>query len=513
MILGEWLQTGRFSYPDKTALIFNQQNWTYAELDEIANRLAASLIQLGIQPGDAIGLHLSNCPEMVFCYYACFKIGAIAVPLNNRLKGSELQYILNHCGARLYIGQPDLFSEVERMTALLPSIQHYYLLAEAQLFPNTQPFAKLLAQSETKVKFPTIANDAIAAILYTSGTTARPKGVTHTHHTLERTAEYCIETVKLNHEDILCGMLPLCHIFGFALQLVSGVKMGATLLIIPQFEPELVLRSLRQHRATILFGLPVMYNALTHYPEACTYKLSSLRTCIAGGDAVPSSLQQRFQDIFGVEISEGCGMTEVIPYSLNPPSGEKRVGSIGKAAVGMSLRLVDEQGKDVPQGEVGEVLVKSEAMTIGYWHHPEATAATIKDGWLYTGDLAWMDADGYYWFVSRKKEIIVRGGSNISPLEVEAVLYQHPAVKEAAVIGVPDRVWGERVQAYVAFRDGQSTTELELKEFVSEKIAAYKVPEAIAFLPELPKGLTGKIQRKALKDGAIQTPILIQKSN
>lgn len=500
MGLGESVRKGSLQYPDKTAIIFGEQSWTYGQFDEITDRLAASLIQLGIHIGDRVAIHLSNSAEIVFCYYACFKIGAVAVPLNNRLKAQELEYIINHSGTKICISQADLFSEIQQVRTALPNIQRYYLLGNTT-FPDVHDFAELLEQSATEITLPTVNQDAVAVILYTSGTTARPKGVTHTHHSLELTARYHIEQVKLSDKDITGIMLPLCHIFGFSLQLLTSVIAGASMVIIPRFEPGLVLQTLQQQRVTRLHGLPVMYNALVNYPNADAYDCS-LQVCFAGGDAVPVTLQQRFEEIFGVELMEGCGMTEVIPYSLNPHTGEKRVGSIGKVATGMTLRLVDEQGKDVSQGEVGEVLVNSEAMMIGYWNNPEVTAATLQNGWLHTGDLAWMDEDEYYWFTSRKKEMIIRGGSNISPLEVEAVLYQHPAIKEAAVIGLPDPNWGQSVQAFVVLLDGYSLTEGELLDFVRERIAAYKVPETIVFLPELPKGLTGKIHRKTLKDFA-----------
>lgn len=368
-----------------------------------------------------------------------------------------------------------------------------------------QPLEDLLQQFAENIKFPKINNDTVAAILYTSDTTARPKGVTHTHYSLQRTGVYHAQQVGLNSADISGVMLPLCHIFGFALQLVAAVSVGATLVIIPHFEPALVLQNLDRHGVTKLYGLPVMYNALVNYPDVADYQLNDLQICFAGGDAVPATLQQKFPEITGVEIMEGCGMTEVIPYAMNPMNGEKRVGSIGKVAVGMKLRLVDEGGKDVRQGEVGEILVKSDAMMVGYWDNPEATTAVLKDEWLHTSDLARIDEDGYYWFVSRKKQIIIRGGSNISPLEVEAVLYQHPAVREAGVIGVPSRTWGEIVQAFVVLRSGYSITKAELIEFMRPRIATYKIPEAIAFLPELLKGLTGKIHRKTLRDWTTAT--------
>jgi acyl-CoA synthetase (AMP-forming)/AMP-acid ligase II len=503
MSLGDLVKLVSSRYPDKGAIKFGEKSWNYLEFDEITDLIAAALIQVGVQTGDRIALHLSNCPELVFCYYACFKIGAIAVPINTRLKSSEIQYILNHCQAKICISQVDLFLEIQLVRENLPKVERYYLLGDTAPFSHVQPFTTLLQQSPHDIKFPQVNDDAIATILYTSGTTAQPKGVTHTHYSLQRTGVYHAQQVGLDSADISGVMLPMCHIFGFALQVIASVSVGATLVIIPHFDPALVLQNLQQHQVTKLYGLPVMYNALVNYLDAATYHLDALQVCFAGGDAVPVTLQQKFQQLTtGVELIEGCGMTEVIPYAMNPLNGSKKVGSIGKPAIGMQLRLVDENGKDVSQGEIGEILVKTDAMMLEYWENPEATAATIQDGWLHTGDLATKDEDGYYWFVSRKKEIIIRGGSNISPLEVEAVLYQHPAVREAAVIGVPDQTWGEVVQAFVVLHQGYSINKTELQEFVKQRIAVYKVPQAIAFLPELPKGLTGKIHRQTLRNWA-----------
>ena len=487
------------NFPNQTAIIFGNQVWSYRELDKITNQIATSFMQLGIQPGDRIAIHLLNCPEIVFCYYACFKIGAIAVPINPRLKSPEIKYILNHCQAKFCISQADLFAEIQPIQNQISSVEAYFLIGAPTAFSNVHRLSELVNSGADRAEFPIINPDAAAAILYTSGTTGRPKGVAHTHRSLNLTAAYHAEHVNLTGADVFGAVLPLCYIGGSAFEMLPALSLGAALVIIPRPDPTLVLQNLQQHRVTHFVGMPVLFNALVNHPDAATFNLESLRICLAGGDAVPATLQQRFAELFGVTIREVCGMSEVIPYSLNPQA-DNRVGSIGKAALGMELRLVDDQGRDTPQGKVGEILVKSEAMMAGYWNNPEATKAALTNGWLHTGDLAWMDEDGYYWFVGRKKDIIVRGGSNISPLEVEEILYQHPAIKEAAVIGAPDASWGEVVQAFVALKVGATTTAAKLQAFVGQHLAAYKVPETISFLPELPKGSTGKIHRKTLRD-------------
>jgi acyl-CoA synthetase (AMP-forming)/AMP-acid ligase II len=502
MALGEALRQGRERHPEKPALLFEEKNWTYAQFDAITDRIAASLLREGMHPGDRVALLFSNRPELAFSYYACFKIGAVAVPLNVRLKGPELEYVLNHCGARCLIGQENLFHEVQAVRASLPGVERFYLSGDAAAFPGVRPFAELARRSSLPVPFPEVTPDAVAAILYTSGSTARPKGVTHTHATLARAAAGVVTCGDVRPDDILAIATSLCHGSGFKAHLLPAVSVGATALIIPRPDPEVVLRAMARHRATWFGALPVLCSNLVHYPEAASYDLSSLRVCIAAGDAVPAELQQRFHATFGVELVEFWAMTEICPGCANPLAGRKKVGSIGPAAPGVKVRLMDPDGRDVPPGEVGEILVQSQACTIGYWNDPKATAAALQDGWLRTGDLARVDEDGYYWFVGRKKEIIIRGGSNISPLEVEEALYQHAAVREAGVVGVPDSTWGEIVHAYVASQDGSDATEADLKQFLQERIAAYKVPEMIRFVPDLPKGSTGKVDRKTLRQWA-----------
>lgn len=245
-----------------------------------------------------------------------------------------------------------------------------------------------------------------------------------------------------------------------------------------------------------------MLNALVNWPGAASYDLSRIRACFAGGDAVPTELQRRFKEAFGVDVTEACGTTEVQPYACNPLYGRGKPVSIGMPAPGAKLRVVDPFGRDVAPGEEGEVLVQSPAAMVGHWNDPEATAAILRDGWLGTGDLARVDEDGYYWFVGRKKEIIIRGGSNISPLEVEEALYQHPAIREVGVVGAPSQELGEIVLAFASLKTGAEATELDLKTFLAPRMAAYKIPERIVFVPELPKGLTGKVHRKTLREWA-----------
>lgn len=485
------------------ALVAGPRHWTYGQLDEVTDRLAASLLRLGLQPGDRVALQLGNCPELIMAYYACFKLGAISVPINTRFAAAEIEYTLNHAACRVCISQSDLYANVRPIRSALQTVEHFFLVDQPSADSATRPLAELMDCPVGDVVFPEVADEDVAAILYTSGTTSRPKGVTHTHNSLCATAECHGTQIGMRSDDVVCIIPPMCHILGFATQMVAGVWAGARLVILPRFDPDLVLRTIEEHQATRIAALPVLFQALVNHPQAGQFSLRSLRTCIGGGDAVPTALQEKFQATFGVPLLEGCGMTEVIPFTLNMPD-QLRAGSIGRACPGVTIRLVDDQGRDVPCGSVGEILVRSDAAMIGYWQDPETSKATMEGGYIHTGDLGRLDEDGYYWFMGRKKEIIIRGGSNISPLEVEEALYQHPAVRECGVVGIPDSTVGEVVWAFVAPHSNQAASAAELQDFLHERIASYKVPEAIHFLPVLPKGPTGKIHRRTLREQALR---------
>ena len=332
----------------------------------------------------------------------------------------------------------------------------------------------------------------------TSGTTARPKGVTHTHEALHYMTGL-MEQMGLSRERVAAALTPMTHMGGFMCLMLSALNVGATLVLPAGSDPQTILETLERHRCTFSGTLPVQCQALVACQTATPYDISPEMLFMSGGDSVSTALQEQFTRAFSLPLHEFLGMTESCPITWNPP-GEIRPGSIGVPLEGVLLRVVDADGNDVKLGDVGELTVKSPGTTIGYWNNPEATAESLRDGWLYTGDLVTQDAEGYYWFAGRKKELIVRGGSNISPQEVEAVLYQHPAVAEAGVIGIPDETWGEVVVAYVARQEGVSATEAELIEFARKQIAAHKVPAKVVFLPSLPKNPVGKIQRRALKE-------------
>jgi long-chain acyl-CoA synthetase len=498
MSLSNLLYQAARAHAGRTALRHGERAWTYAELDRLTEQLAAGFLARGLRPGDRVAFLLPNSPELAFVNLACLKLGAVAVPLNPRLKGSELAYILCHSQSRICIAAAELFPELAAERGQLPEVEAYFIVGLPRP-AGTEDFAALPVPSPTALPPVAIDGQAPAAILYTSGSTARPKGAAHGQAGLAAAVRNYAEAVGLGEKDVVLGMLSMSHVFGYTLQLLAPLGVGGTVVIASDFAPGKVLDLIARHRVSHLYGLPAMFDALSRHPAAARADTRSLRYCLAGGDAVPPVLGERTRSVLGVELYEGCGMTEVLPYTLNRPAFPNRPGSIGRPSVGMELRLVDEAGRDVPAGEAGEILVRSEALMLGYWNDPETTASLMRDGWFRTGDVGRRDGDGYYWFVGRRKEIIKRAGSKISPLEVEDALCRHPAVREVAVVGKPDADLGERVAAFVVLRPEASADAAGLQAFALERIAAYKVPEVYHFVAALPRGTTGKVHRKTLR--------------
>src|SRR5262245_7688050 len=485
MTLGQMLRLSAAKNPDKPAVVCGEQIVSYCELDEGTDALAAWLLQQGLQPGDRVAIHWTNSVETVNLYFACFKSGLIAVPVNNRLKVPEIAYVLGHSKAKLCFSQPELAPLSEEVRSECP-----HLVAIHTKLP--------LLECGRDRALPEVTADQVAAVLYTSGTTARPKGVMHTHVSLTGATEL-MASLGIGETDVPLAVTQMVHIAALACVLLPGIRCGCTVVLLPAFDAAQAVDLIERWRCTFLLILPAMLRFMVEEQASCPREVSSMRLCMAGGDAVPVTLQERFQEYFGFRVREIFGMTETVPVTCIR-EGEIRAGSMGRQLDLIDSRVVDLSGNVLSENQIGELQVQSPSNCVGYWDNPEATDATFTSGWLRTGDLVKRDPDGFYWFEGRLKQIIVRGGSNISPQEVEEPLYHHPAVLESAVIGMPDPVHGERVIAFVALRDGFTATEAELRDFVRCRIADYKVPERVLFLPSLPKGLTGKVQRRDLKD-------------
>ena len=464
---------------------------SWEELDRSTSRLAGWFLDQGLRSGDRVAIHWSNRIETVQLFFGLWKAGLIAVPINTRLKPPEISYILDHSQARMCFSEP----------ALAP------LAAEAGA---GNVLSELPSLEPADVALPEVDPDQPAVILYTSGTTARPKGAIHTHRTLIENSRLVVAAFHLGAGDATLVMTSMMHAVGLYLDLLPAILSGGSATLLPAFEPAAVLDAIERFRCTYTVALPALMHAIAEEQALKPRDVGSLTVLWAGGDSVPVSLQARVQGLFGLALREGYGMTEAVPLIVNPKSAIRQ-GSLGVAVAGVQVRIVDLNDHDVPDSETGEIAVRSPGNCIGYWNDPNATEALLRNGWLHTGDLASCDGDGYYWFKGRKKEIIIRGGSNISPQEVEEALYQHPAVMEVGVIGTPDPILGQRVIAFVSVRPTDAPSEKELIEFARQRLADYKTPERILFIPQLPKGLTGKVQRRALKEMLIAQPDLLEK--
>jgi len=503
-VLNFLLDNASAKYPHNVALVFEGRTYTYADLCALTQSLAVSLQAQGINPGNRVAFLLPNCLEIVLCYYACFKIGAIAVPLNIRFGPDLLRHAINHSGARVLVTEPELFARIGEIRQSLPGVELYYLTAGHAQFQGVSPFDDLLTATSSPNRWPALNQNCPAAIYYTSGTTGLPKAVIHSHGSLERATQMQINQIAISSVDRTVIMFPVCYLIGFGSQILPFHSCGAVCVLLPYFEPRLALEAIQAYQPTKTYGFPQLYNDLVNCPEASQFNVRSLNFCFSAGEAIAVAIQERFKRSFGVEITEGCGMTELQIYSMNPPYGQKKVGSIGKPIVGMEVSLVDDSGHPISRaGEIGEMIVRGGSMTAGYWRDPELTARNIRDGWFHTGDLAYKDGEDFYWFVSRKSEIIKHQAGLVSPIEVEGVLYQNPAVREVGVIGVPDGLGLELPQAYVVLqKSSMPATEQQLIEFSRMRLPDYKVPCRVIFTQDLPHGPTGKIDRRTLRKNA-----------
>ncbi|MBX7548054.1 long-chain fatty acid--CoA ligase [Streptomyces sp. NPDC004232] len=475
--------------PDRPALRLGTTTTTYAELDRLSARAAALLRTEGLRTGDRVALMLPNVPEFVILYYAVLRAGGIVVPMNPLLKERETAYHLRDSGAVLLFEWHRAPGE-GGAGAAAAGVRH--------LAVEPAAFAAELACLEPQFDVTPAAGDDIAVLLYTSGTTGRPKGAALTHAGLRHNTEVNVtEVQRLTSEDVIVGCLPLFHIFGQTCTMNVAVRSGAALTLVPRFEPGTVLDAIARDRATVFEGVPTMYAALLQHPADAD--VSSLRMCVSGGASLPVEVLHGFERRFGCMVLEGFGMSETSPVvSFNHPDRPRKPGSVGTPIRDVEVRLLDESGEDVAPGEVGELAVRGPNVMKEYWNRPEDTAATVPDGWLRTGDLARQDEDGYLFIVDRKKDMIIRGGYNVYPREIEEVLHEHPAVALAAVLGVPDERLGEEVAAAVVLRPGARADAEELQQFVRDRVAAYKYPRRVWLTDTLPMGPSGKILKREI---------------
>jgi long-chain acyl-CoA synthetase len=476
---------------DHVAIKLDDAEMTYAALDGATAHVAGLLAEHGVSRGDRVGIMLPNVPYFPVCYYGVLRAGAVVVPMNVLLKRREVAFYLEDSGAKLLFAWHGFAEDAQ---AGADDAGAECVIVTPGEFENTvgaaEPRGEVVDTDDTDT----------AVILYTSGTTGTPKGAELTHGNLVRNAEISRALFGLGSDAVTLGALPLFHSFGQTCGLNATMSAGGTLTLIPRFDPGKALEIIGRDRVNIFQGVPTMYGAMLHHDERDRYDTSTLKVCVSGGSALPVELLRGFEEAFGCTVLEGYGLSETSPVaSFNHPDRERKPGSIGTPVEGVEMKVVDDDGKDVPQGEVGEIVIRGHNVMKGYWERPDATEDTIKDGWFHTGDMATVDEDGYFFIVDRKKDLIIRGGYNVYPREIEEVLYEHPAVREAAVLGLPHDEYGEEVGAAVALKDGENATPEELRDFVKQQVAAYKYPRHVWFVEELPKGPTGKILKREIQ--------------
>jgi len=526
--LSRFLEDSAERYGNRTAIIYFGHKISYKELNEFADSFAMALQSLGVAKGDRVAIQLPNIPQYIIAFYAALKIGAIVVQTNPMYTEWELERMLNDSGARTIITLRHLYPKVRALKEKT-GLQEIIVARIRDFLPSVKkmlyPLKQLLEGDQVKVgkdaytyEFKDLLKrhlgekpeatqikpaEDIALLQYTGGTTGIPKGAMLTHKNLLantiQTRSWFTKAVE--GEEICLSVLPFFHVYGMTVCMNLPIYMAATMILLPRFEIDEILETINHYHPTLFPGVPTMYVAINNHPQVKRYDIRSIRECISGSAPLPLEVKRRFEELTGGKLVEGYGLSEASPVThCNPLYGLQKEGSIGIPFPDTDSKIVDlETGKDLGINEVGELAVSGPQVMKGYWRNPEETAKVLKDNWLYTGDIAKMDEQGYFYIVDRKKDMIISGGLKIYPREVEEILYQHPKVREAAVVGIPDEYWGESVKAFIVPKAGKKPSAEEIIAFCAEKLSKFKVPKVVEFKEELPKTMVGKVLRRELK--------------
>jgi long-chain acyl-CoA synthetase len=537
----EYLRRSAQRYPSQVATIFLGARLTYRQLKAQVDDLAGHLYQMGIRKGDRVAIMLPNCPQMVIAYYATLSLGAVTVLTSPLYVERELEHQWGESGVETVFVLDLLWPRVEALRHKLPlsrvivtGVQDYLPFPKNILFPfrarsqgrwvtvpyrdGVFPFKQLVRGGPGPSPAADLSPDDLACLQYTGGTTGLPKGAMLTHRNLVASVSQIRAFLLQGHqdaEDRAIAILPLFHVYGMNGVMNLGVHLAATLILLPLLDIKSLVDAIRIQRPTFFLGVPALYVAINSYPGIDQIDLTSIKMCFSGGAPLPVDVIESFEGHTGARIAEAYGMTEASSVThVNPRRGVRKFSSVGVPIVGTDARIVDVEtgSQELPPDEAGELVIKGPQVMAGYWNQPEETTQVLRDGWLYTGDIATMDEDGYFYIVDRKKDMILTAGYNVYPREVEEVLYQHPKVLEAAVIGLPDKVRGEKVTAYVVLKPGETATAQEIRAFCRERLAHYKEPRAVRFRDELPKSMAGKVLRRALQEEELAHPGQIQDS-
>jgi long-chain acyl-CoA synthetase len=495
--------------PDRPILECEGSWITAAELERLAARLASGLAAAGLEEGDRVALLLPNCPEAVVCYLACFRMGLVVVPLDYQYHPLQIGYALGHSGAAILVAHHSRLPGLDD-AGVLGSVPRVVLVGGTSAATPRRPFESLLG-AERPLSSAAPHDDSPAVMVYTSGTTSRPKGVVLSHGALSVGVRKYLARVTLTPDDVALIATSVSRPLALRCQVLPTLWTGGRVSLLRKFTVENFVAALRRPPAkTFLTLTPAGLGRLVASPDFQGCDFTHLRLCLAGGDRVPVRLLESFERLTGVSVTEQCGSTETGPYAMNPPFGRKKPGSVGPPLLGVHVAVVDEHGADVPAGTVGDVRVSGPGIMDGYWNESAQTRKTLQKGWVLTGDLGRYDEDGYLWFMGRRKDIVVRAGNKVAPLEVEAALSEHPAVREACVIGVPDAACGEVPHAYVILEPGAAADPEELRAFVGRHLAEFMVPAEVHVISEMPSKGPGKVDRELLRMRAITAALIEQ---
>lgn len=502
MLLYEIIDRGAREYPERPALLMQDKVITYGALSSQVNRLADHLRDRGIRKGDRAALLLPNCPQFTIAYYAITALGAVCVPANPLLKPGELIYIWGDSDVKIVITAPPFLENALEAQKSLPDLQAVVSIGDRASTPEgVETFAELIASgSDTRPDTAGIDLHDPAVCIYTSGTTGRPKGALLSHNNLTVNCRQISQVLHIDENDAFLCVLPLFHSFAGTVCQNASLFCGAKTVLMELFHPTRTLEAIEKYRITLFAGVPTMYGAMLQFSGAQPWDYSSVRLNVSGGAPMPVALMQAFEQKFNTIIIEGDGPTECSPVtSVNPPDGVRKPGSVGLPLPGVEIKIFDDNDRELPTNEIGEIVVRGENVMLGYHNQPEATAEAMRGGWYHTGDIGKIDEDGYVYILDRKKDMIIVGGINVYPREIEELLYTHPAVKDAAVIGTPDPLRGEEVLAVIVLKPDASASEREILAFCREHLANYKVPRKVLFRDSLPLGGTGKVLKRLLR--------------
>ncbi|MEG6616396.1 long-chain fatty acid--CoA ligase [Peptococcaceae bacterium 1198_IL3148] len=497
--LSQRLKENGMLQPNREAIVYNDKRISYQELDQLVDRFANGLISLGVKPGDKMLISLSNCPEFIIAYYAALRMKVVVVPVNPSYTTGELAVIMNDCQPSVVVTAEASLNTFNNLN--LTTNPRFIAINAASGNDRYFSFDGLMESSDAAAI--DIQNDQkdIAVLLYTSGTTGAPKGAMLTSKNLYSNAVAITEVLEITSDNKIFLVAPVYHAAAQSVCMNTAINCGATLVIHNRFlGPQILLETIEKEKVTFLFGPPIFYVLLCNYTDYYQHNFESLRYVISGAAALPESVFNKFKDIYGIEIIEGYGLSEASPVvSVNPYRGTKKVGSIGLPLPDVQVKIVDDDFNELPTGQIGELAAKGPNIMKGYYQKETETKQVLLNGWLRTGDMAYIDQDGYIFLVDRKKDLIIRGGMNIYPREIEEVLHTHPDVLEAAVVGIPDELKGEELKAFIVTRSGNEISIREIKELLKDKVASFKIPKHFVFVPELPKNSSGKILKRELQ--------------